>query len=80
MFILTARGVTQTALASGKLASTNGVAGKSSIHHRQNSLSCLRIYRAYHSEKIMSLASHTFSGRLSSASLVDLQILVRGLH
>ena len=65
--ILIAHGVTYMTLASGKLACTNGVAGQSSIHHKQDSLSCLRKYRAYYPETIISLARHTFSGRLSCA-------------
>ena len=65
--ILTAHGVTYMTLASGKLACTHGVAGKSSIRHKQDSLSCLRDNRAYYPETIISLARRTFSGRLSCA-------------
>lgn len=63
-----AHGVTQTALSWAKLAAANDVAGKTFIHYRQKSISCLRKHKAYYSENTMSLANHTFSDRLSCAS------------
>ena len=65
-----------TTLALEKLASTNGVAGKNSIHHMQNPLSYLRKHRAYRPKKIVSLASHSLADLLTHP--VGLQVLARG--
>lgn len=82
MSILTIRDVNRMTLASGTLASSNGLAGKSSIHHRQKGknpfLNSVNIGLIVLRRSRLLRITHSLAGFLTR--LVGLQILMPGLH